>query len=119
MSIYATLWELQVKHPATDEWVELYAQAVPAHVDYTGPAWDAWLPPPVDPDGDVFRAVFICQEGATTKGTPRCGQEYVAPLLVFTGAEYQALGIDTLLERIEQAFWRQLPMAPVVGSSRP
>ena len=114
MSIYATLWELHV--PPDDGWcygnegagsdgcrcVDVYAQAVPAHIDYTGSMWDGWLPPPVEDRDGNFRAVFICGP-STTKGTERCGQEYVNPLVVLTGDEYEEVGWRVLLHRIFDA----------------
>lgn len=113
MSIYATLWHLYFPRDGDwaddlDDLVELYAQAVPPHIDYTGPIWD-WLPPPV-PDTDDLevvptpRAVFIVGPN-TSKGTARNGQEYVNPLLVLTGEEYERIRWVDLLKRIQQALW--------------
>jgi len=36
MSIYATLWEIKIprRHAFDEEWVEVYAQAVPAHIGH-------------------------------------------------------------------------------------
>src|SRR6266508_5435824 len=100
MSIYATLWELKMPTDgvwAMDEkdWVEVYAQAVPAHIghpsDYPdGDPYGDFLPPPVrldeteEPLGPPYRAVVICGP-LTTKGSARSHQEYVNPLLVLTG----------------------------------
>jgi hypothetical protein len=62
-----------------------------------------------------MRAVFICDD-LTKKATERNGQEYVNPVLVLTGAEYDALSFPDLLERIESsvaerrdrpAWWRR------------
>jgi hypothetical protein len=71
------------------------------HIDYVGPAWE-FLPAPVDPDGSVMRAVFIVEAG-DDKGTPQCRQEYVWPLLVLTGKEYDEIRFSELISRLEEA----------------
>jgi hypothetical protein len=112
MSIYATLWEIKVprRHPFDDEWVEVYAQAVPAHIghpsEYTeeDPYAD-FLPPVVqdyDPstgDAPYHRAVVIVQEGRDRKDI----QRYVDPLIVMSGEEYAKMPFSTLLDRIHAA----------------
>jgi hypothetical protein len=96
MSIYATLWKLKfpcdIFDPVNGEWVEVTAQAVPAHVGTPTPGFGyedgdpftGFLPPAieVDADGDapIYRAVVLVTP-ETKKGTPRNGQEYVDPLL--------------------------------------
>lgn len=85
MSIYATMAEFGIKRFGDKEFVDILVQAVPAHIDYVGPQW-AFLPPPVDPNGTLVRAVFFVEAG-DDKGTERCGQEYVRPLLMLTGSE--------------------------------
>lgn len=115
MSIYATLWTLKFpkegdEHSGCD-WIEVRAQAVPAHVGSptpgcgyeTGDPYAAFLPPAVatDADGDApfHRAVVIVTE-YSTKGTERSGQEYVSPLLLLSGEEYARITFQQLLERI-------------------
>lgn len=102
MSIYGTLWHLNFPDPSDLEpfGVTVYAQAVPAHIDYDGEGWE-FLPPPVPDTGEAynFRAVVLCAPW-TTKGTARNGQEYVNPLLTLTGAEYRAATWIELHDRI-------------------
>ncbi len=114
MSIYATLWSL--KFPRTGqyylgcEWIEVHGQAVPGHVGTPtegfgyedGDPFVDFLPPAIELDGEDdhrLRAVYIVTE-ETTKGSERAGQEYIDPLLVFTGAEYERLSFDELHHRI-------------------
>jgi hypothetical protein len=118
MSIYATLWSIQVQDPAAPltnpRWVTVTAQAVPPHVGSPTPAcgyeegdpYADFLPPPVETDemgnADYNRAVvFVTDE--TQKGTERSGQEYANPLLVLTGEEYAKMSFDELLRRLEEA----------------
>ena len=101
MSIYATIAEIGVKRFGDKEFVDILIQGVPPHIDYVGPQWE-FLPPPVDPEGDSLRAVFFVEVG-DDKGTPRCGQEYVKPLLMLTGKEYEEMLFSDLLTRIENA----------------
>lgn len=101
MSIYATLAHIGVKRFGDKDFVEILIQGVPPHIDYSGPEW-AFPPPPVDPDGEVMRAVFFVEPG-DEKGTPRNGQEYVKPLLLLTEQEYQDAGFADLLDRVENA----------------
>src|SRR5207248_1474817 len=98
MSIYATLWEIMVprRHCFDDEWVEVYAQAVPPHIGHPshypeGDLYGDFLPPVVqdyDPETDdwqgPYRAVVILQKGRDEKDV----QRYVDPLMVLTGEEY-------------------------------
>jgi hypothetical protein len=114
MSIYATLWTLHFPREGDDyygcEWIEVSAQAVPGHVGTptegfgyeSGDPFADFLPPAItleDEDDARLRAVFIVT-GETTKGTPRCGQEYVDPLLVLTGDEYAEIRFAELHQRI-------------------
>lgn len=114
MSIYATLWSLKFprtgQHYLGCEWIEVHGQAVPGHVGTPtqgfgyedGDPYADFLPPAIELDGeddDRLRAVCIVT-GETTKGSERSGQEYVDPLLVFTGAEYEGLSFDELHRRI-------------------
>lgn len=101
MSIYATLAHIGIKRFGDRNLVEIFIQGVPPHIDDVGPAWD-FLPPPVDPDGPLMRAVFVVELG-DDKGTPRCGQEYVKPLLMLTGQEYENVRFADLVERIQDA----------------
>jgi hypothetical protein len=101
MSIYATMAEIGIKRFGDKEFVDVLVQGVPPHIDYAGDAWD-FLPPPVDPSGTTMRAVFFVEAG-DDKGTPRCGQEYVKPLLVLTGKEYEDIHFSDLMTRLEAA----------------
>ena len=118
MSIYATLWTIQIQDPASPftspKWVQVTAQAVPAHVGSPTPGcgyengdpYGDFLPSPIETDedgqADFHRAVvFVTDE--TTKGTARNGQEYVNPLLVLTGEEYAKMPFQALLEKLEEA----------------
>jgi hypothetical protein len=115
MSIYATLWTLQFPKYGDVyigcEWIQVRAQGVPPHIGTptVGQGYEAgnpygdFLPPPVDTDSngeaEFMRAVVIVTEN-TEKGTPRNGQEYIAPLLTLTGREYAAMTFAALYERI-------------------
>lgn len=118
MSIYATLWSIQVQDPASPftspRWVEVTAQAVPSHIGSPTPGcgyeegdpYADFLPPPVEADesgeAPYHRAVvFVTDE--TRKGTQRNGQEYVKPLLVLTGEEYARMPFEALLDRLQEA----------------
>lgn len=118
MSIYATLWKLKFPvdlcDPVNRKWVEVTAQAVPAHVgtptvgfgyENDDPFSD-FLPPPinVDTDGDArhYRAVVLVTP-QTQKGTAKNGQEYVDPLLVFDGETYSNLSFKALYEKVISA----------------
>src|SRR5436190_23858581 len=100
MSIYATLAEFGVGRFGDKEMVRIFVQGVPPHIDYVGTGWE-FLPPPVDPEGKTMRAVFFVESG-DAKGTERCGQEYVRPLLMLTGAEYEGIRFVDLMERLEE-----------------
>ena len=118
MSIYATLWSIQVQDPASPftnpRWVTVTAQAVPPHIGSPTPGcgyedgdpYADFLPPSVTTDemgsAEYNRAVvFVTDE--TKKGTERSGQEYVHPLLVLTGEEYAKMPFEELLHRLEEA----------------
>ena len=115
MSIYSTLWHLQFPRdgdPYTGcEWVEVFAQGVPAHIGTPTPGYgyeagdpfEAFLPPAIRIDDaaaeENLRAVVFITS-LTKKGTPRSGQEYESPLLVLTGAEYAAMPFQDLHDRL-------------------
>jgi hypothetical protein len=89
---------------------------VPAHVDYEGIAWE-FLPLPADPEGTTNRAVFFVERG-THKGTDRWGQEYVEPLLMLTGREYETISFAQLFQRLEDALdgkYGARPVAVIYG----
>jgi hypothetical protein len=106
MSIYSTLWTLKFPKEGDEhrgcEWIEVTAQAVPAHIGSPTPGcgyedrdpYAAFLPPALqtDAEGDApfHRAVVFVTE-YSTKGTPRSPQEYASPLLVLTGEEYSRI----------------------------
>jgi hypothetical protein len=118
MSIYATLWSIQVQDPAAPltnpRWVTVTAQAVPPHIGSPTPGcgyedgdpYADFLPSPIETDemgqAEYNRAVVFVTED-TTKGTERSGQEYANPLLVMAGEEYAKLSFDELLHRLEEA----------------
>ena len=115
MSIYATLWTLKFPREGDDypgcEWIEVRAQAVPAHVGSPTPGcgyekgdpYAALLPPAVETDADgnspFHRAVVIVTE-YSIKVTERSGQEYASPLLLMTGEQYAHTTFEDLYERI-------------------
>jgi hypothetical protein len=101
MSIYATQAHFGIKRFGDKEIIEILIQGVPPHIDYVGPQWD-FLPPPVDPEGSTMRAVVFVEPG-DDKGTDRCGQEYVKPLLMLTGKEYEEFRFADLIARLEEA----------------
>jgi hypothetical protein len=118
MSIYATLWSIQVQDPAAPftnpSWITVTAQAVPPHIGSPTPGcgyedgdpYADFLPPPIETDemgqAEYNRAVvFVTDE--TKKGTARSGQEYADPILVMTGEEYAKMPFDTLLHRLQEA----------------
>lgn len=118
MSIYATLWHLQFPRDgdayADCEWVSVLAQGVLAHVGTPTPGYGyeagdpfaAFLPPAVwigtEASEDDLRAVVLVVMPAK-KGTARAAQEYEAPLLVLTGAEYASIPFQVLRDRICEA----------------
>jgi hypothetical protein len=110
MSIYATLWIL--KFPTLGdaylgcEWETVLAQGVPAHIGTptpghgyeSGDPYSSFLPPAipvVDDEDATIRAVVIVRER-----TEEIGQEYIAPLVVLSGAEYVAMSFEALHDRI-------------------
>ncbi|SRR6266540_2228149 len=110
MSIYATLWRLMFPRYGDDhtgcEWIEVWAQGVPAHIGTPTPGhgyeagdpYGAFLPPPIpvtDDDDGKLRAVVV-----VTKDTVKVVQEYINPLLVLTGREYETLPFGELHRRI-------------------
>ena len=115
MSIYATLWKLKFPKEGDEhrgcEWIEITAQAVPAHIGSATPGcgyeagdpYATFLPPALqtDKDGDApfDRAVVFVTE-YSLKGTARSPQEYASPLLVVTGEEYSRLQFGELHRRI-------------------
>lgn len=116
MSIYATLAEIGIKRFGDKGFVEILIQGVPPHIDYVGPQWE-FLPPPVNPNSSSMRAVFIVEAG-DDKGTPRCGQEYVKPLLVLSGKEYDDIRFSDLISRLDQALdakYGSRPLAIYMG----
>jgi hypothetical protein len=117
MSIYATLATIGIQRFGDQNIVKLHIQGVPPHIDYVGEPWE-FLPPPVDPEGNTMRAVFIVEQGEE-KGTPRCGQEYVNPLLMLTGAEYETVRFVDLLQKIEEALDRRYGPRPGAIFLRP
>src|SRR5260370_31584882 len=101
MSSYATMAEIGIRRFGDRESVDFLIQGAPPHIDYVGPQWD-FLPPAVDPNGETMRAVFVVEAG-DDKGTPRCGQEYVKPLLMLTGKEYDEICFSRLITPPEEA----------------
>lgn len=128
MSIYATRWKLRFPKEGDEyhgcEWIEVTAQAVPAHIGSPTPGcgyeqgdpYATFLPPAVqtDAEGDALfdRAVVFVTE-YSIKGTPRSGQEYASPLLVLTGEEYSGITFEVLHRRICDALRGN--RAPVVA----
>jgi hypothetical protein len=115
MSIYAPLWHLQFPRQGDThvgcEWVDVFAQGVPAHIGTptagygyeSGDPFESFLPPALRiEDGvteDDLRAVVFL-DSTSTKGTSRSGQEYEAPLLVLTGTEYAMMSFQALHDRL-------------------
>jgi hypothetical protein len=115
MSIYATLWSLKFPRYGDDyvgcEWIRVTAQGVPAHIGTPtkgfgyekGDPYAEFLPPAVevnaDGDSEFMRAVVVVTE-ETPKGTARSPQEYVNPLLVFSGREYASISFIELHTRV-------------------
>lgn len=102
MSIYATMGQFQVC-TGIDNYHEIFIQGVPPHIDDVGEKWD-FLPPPVDENGPLMRAVFFITKD-TKKGSERNGQEYINPLLKLTGQEFLDIKfvdlINFLVRKIE------------------
>jgi hypothetical protein len=115
MSIYATLWSLQFPrygdHYVGCEWIGVAAQGVPAHIGIPaqgfgyeeGDPYADFLPPSIqlnaEGDSEFMRAVVIITE-ETQKGTSRSPQEYVNPLLIFSGRDYGLSSFVDLHARI-------------------
>jgi hypothetical protein len=117
MSIYATLAHFGIKRSGDEKIVEILVQGVPPHIDDVGPAW-AFLPPPVDPEGETMRAVCFVEPGEE-KGTDRCGQEYVKPLLMLTGKQYEEARFADIFERLEDALDARYGKRPGIIMYRP
>ena len=115
MSIYATLWKLKFPKEGDEhlgcDWIEVTAQAVPAHVGSPTPGcgyeagdhYAAFLPPALqtDAEGDApFHRAVVFITAYSVKGTPRSPQEYASPLLVLTGEEYARIPFEDLHRRI-------------------
>ena len=107
MSIYATDWILKFPrygdyHPYC-EWIEVIAQGVPAHIGSPtvgcgyekGDPYGSFLPPPVscteEEEEHKLRAMVI-----VTDETEKVMQEYVNPVLVMTGEEYEKMPFSEL-----------------------
>jgi hypothetical protein len=122
MSIYATLWHLKFPQHGDDysgcDWVDVLAQGVPAHIGTPTPGqgyehgdpFADFLPPPIeiDPETMTMRAVVFVIAGAK-KGTRRSPQEYVSPLLVLTGEQYEKMSFAELYERLCSALRGERP----------
>ena len=124
MSIYATLWEIKLPkaHRFDDEWVSVYAQAVPPHIGHPshypeGDPYSDFLPPVVEcaPQtglGPFNRAVVILVEGRDEKVI----QRYTDPLLVLTGEQYAQMPFQDLLDAITDAMpWDRDVIAVSIG----
>ena len=114
MSIYATYWRIQLEKPGSgpvaDEWVTVWAQAVPSHIgsatvgDYEEDPYGDFLPPPRtdhNEDDEAPRAVVF-----VTDATKQKGQRYLDPLLVITGRDYMDATFNDLLFRLGSALRR-------------
>ena len=91
------------------EWVEVVCQGVPGHIGHAeeypeGDPFREFLPPPLTGEdySEKLRAVVIIT-GDARKGTERSGQEYIDPLLTLSGAEYEHIGFQELMGRIQAA----------------
>jgi hypothetical protein len=123
MSIYATLWILKFPALGDDwlgcEWETVIAQRVPVHIGTPTPGhgyeagdpYSTFLPPAISVDDEtVLRAVVIVRER-----TEKIGQEYIAPLVVLSGA---AMSFETLHARICDALRGNRPrlVAETIGA---
>jgi hypothetical protein len=117
MSIYATMAEIGIKRFGDKEFADILVQGVSPHIEDVGPQW-AFLPPPVDPNGETMRAVFFVEAG-DDKGTSRSAQEYVKPLLMLTGKEYESIRFVDLMTRLEDALDRKYGTRPSAIFLRP
>lgn len=111
MSIYATQWIL--KFPKYGdvytgcEWVDVLGQGVPAHIGTPTPGYGyeagdpyaGFLPPAIpvseDEESASLRAMVIVRDH-----TEKVGQEYIVPLLVLSGDEYDATPFQVLHDRV-------------------
>ena len=110
MSIYSTLLEFGIKRFGDNEFVRILVQGVPPHIDDTGSAWE-FLPAPVNPEGTTLRAVFFVEPG-DAKGTERCGQEHMKPLLMLMGSDYENIRFVDLMSKLEEALDRKYGKRP-------
>lgn len=101
MSIYAPILDLTLNRFEDEDSRHILLHAVPPHIVDVGPSWD-FLPPPVEPEGRLFRAVVIVEHGQPI-GTPRSVHEFPNPLLMLTGKEYHDIRFADLIYRIEEA----------------
>jgi hypothetical protein len=96
--------------PYRERWIEVTAQAAPAHIGHPseypdGDPYSDFLPPVVEYDPKNWsaawqpRAVVIVDEDHLEKD----GQRYTEPLLVLTGKEYEEAAFPELLARIQHA----------------
>ena len=104
MSIYATLWALRFpefgQYYVDCDWITVVAQGVPDHVgEEAADPYQSFLPPLSTSVEGGFRAVVFVEPGSP-KGTSRCAQEYKAPLLVLSGAEYASASFTALHARL-------------------
>lgn len=103
MSIYCTLWNIQIAESRIDDFVEVFAQGVPGHIGRPDCGYEAgdpyahFLPPLADEDS--LRAVVILLAGDEQKD----GQRYVNPLMTLSGEEYATTPFPVLLSRIQDA----------------
>lgn len=104
VSIYATLWALQFpkfgEYHLDCDWVTVIAQGVPSHVSgEDADPYESFLPSLSTSVAGGLRAVVFVEPGAS-KGTSRCAQEYEAPMLVLSGAEYASASFAALHARL-------------------
>jgi len=88
--------------------VELVAQGVPGHIGHVshypeGDPYGTFLPPALGDDWDGHLRAVVFVDELSKKGTERSGQEYANPVLVLSGAEYDAIPFPDLLERLGDA----------------
>ncbi len=111
MSIYATQWILKFPKYGDAyfgcEWIDVIGQGVPAHIGTptpgygyeSGDPYSSFLPPAVTVSEDEelasLRAMVIVRDQ-----TEKVGQEYIVPLLVLSGDEYDAMPFQVLHDRI-------------------
>lgn len=104
VSIYATLWALQFpkfgEYHLDCDWITVIAQGVPSHVGgEDADPYESFLPSWSSSAAGGLRAVVFVEPG-TPKGTSRCAQEYEAPMLVLSGAEYASASFTALHARL-------------------